>query len=580
MGMISSPGGRNSPVDRNKNLIPESFIAEVNERADILAIIGDRVKLKKSGVNNWLGLCPFHSEKGPSFTVTPQKGMYHCFGCGVTGSALTFLVEHDGIPFREAVKELAMKSGLALPEALQDSEEAKAQAAQAYVETAPHFDAMNLAAKFFRHVLAHDDAGKAYLRTRGVKPASATKYLIGCAPDEWRGLQEAFPDYKTNKFILEAGLVKDKERESDGVKNRYDMFRNRLIFPVRDMRGRICAFGGRTLSEVTQGNPKYLNSPDSPIFNKSEMLFGLYEAKESIRQKKCVIVVEGYLDVIMMAQCGVQNCVASMGTSATDAHIEKLLTQTDLIVFSFDGDPAGRKAAWRAMNNCMKVVQDQHDLRFLILPEGKDPDDLAREEGAEAFEERVRKAPSLSEFLIGELRSKHNELATAEDRARFAVDGTAIASRLGYTTKLRRILLKRIADEAQTPGSVIRSLQATSSRRAARSDMWGTILAAARVAPHEAIAERDMIVSIVDTDDAKEALFAEALAAIEEPSAESVLDKSSAQYLVARDTIHNAVNMITEYRLKQVQEQAKLQLQSGEIDEAQYMRIAMSMADI
>jgi len=558
----NAPRGGSKP-----DLIPEEFIAQVNERADVLEVVQRSVKLKKAGANNWLGLCPFHSEKSPSFTVTPSKGMYHCFGCGATGGPISFLMEHDGVPFRDAVKELALASGLPLPASLAENP----QSAGPSVETGPLYAAMELASQYYRHVLRHDPASIAYLKTRGISPATAAKFRIGAAPNEWRGLQEPFPDYATNPFLVQSGLVREKESASgDGRSNRYDTFRGRIIFPVRDARGRIVAFGGRIVGE---GDPKYLNSPESPIFNKSGCLYGLFEAREDIRTKKMAIVVEGYIDVAMLSQAGVANAVACMGTSITRWHVERLLTQTDTVAFAFDGDAAGRRAAWRALETCAPLMEDQHDVRFLLLPNGKDPDDLAKEEGAAGFEERVRKSPSFSEFLIGELRLKHNQLASTEDRARFASEASVIAGRLSYRTKLRKLLLQRISEEASVPGSVIKSLQAASANRSAPKNLWSTLSAAAVAAPSAAIAQRELLLELLDPEDEHEQAFAQALTSL--PTGDHPDRPADPAWLVARDTMNASIDIIDEYRQQQVRSETRAQYQNGEISEQEYLRMSM-----
>jgi DNA primase len=557
-----------APPIKGVGRIPEQFIAQVNERADILKVIERSVKLKKAGANNYLGLCPFHKERTPSFTVAPHKGIYKCFGCGASGGALSFLMEHDGTPFRDAVKELAHDAGLALPPEMTEGEASGGPA----VETGPLFHSMDIAAKCFGHVLRHTPAAIDYLKGRGVTAAGARKFLLGMAPDEWRGLKEAFPDYETNPFILQAGLVREKTSD-DGRTNRYDTFRNRITFGVRDTRGRIVAFGGRVLGD---GEPKYLNSPESPIFNKSGALFGLYEAREAIRQKKLAIVVEGYMDVVMLSQFGVENVVASMGTSFTRWHVERLLTQSDAIAFAFDGDAAGRKAAWRAMETCVNVVEDHHDIRFLILPGNLDPDDLVQAEGAAAFDERVRKAPSLSEFLVSELTLKHNNLATAEDRARFASEGSNVAGRLSYRTKLRGLLLQQIAAEAALPGSAIKALQSQSAARYAPVTLWSRLADAARIAPDEAVQHRAIIVELLDRDDPNEAQLAQLLLSLD-PAAgvAGAPDRCEPRWLVARDALRAAIDLIVEHREQQARDDLRARFQRGDIGEQEFLREAL-----
>lgn len=471
------------------------------------------------------------------------------------------------MPFREAVKELAVSAGMTLPEALKTSDKEIASA----IQTAPLFETMEIASKFFKHVLRHDQDALNYLKKRGINQQSVKKFNIGATPNEWRSLSEAFPEYDTNPLLSQTGLVRDKESEN-GRSSRYDTFRDRIMFPVRDTRSRIIAFGGRLMGEG-DGIAKYMNSPESPIFNKSDCLYGLYEAREAIRQKKIAIVVEGYIDVVMLSQAGIENVVASLGTSMTRSHVQRLLTQAESIAFAFDGDAAGRKAAWRAMENCMPYLEDQHDVRFLILPEGKDPDDLAQEEGAKAFDNRVLKAPALSEFLIRELSLKHNNLSTAEDRARFAFEGTQVANKINFKTKIRNILLQRISEESKVPGSALKTMQRASNARKGLKTVWSTLTEAALSAPGIARLEKDLLLELLDMDDDQEVEFANTIQSIpEQDHPEKINDP---RWLLARDTMLSAVDLISEHRQKQIRSELRDQFQKGEITESEYMRISM-----
>lgn len=549
--------------------IPESFIASVQESVDIARLIEVRggIKLKKTG-KHLVACCPFHTEKSPSFSVTPEKGMYKCFGCGAVGGALTFLMEHAGLPFREAVIELAEMANMPLPPEMTD-----ASGKQKSIESAPLYAATELGQRFFRHVLKHDPIALAYLKKRGLTIESIRKFGIGAAPDEWRGLKDAFPDYETNPHLALAGLVRDKESEDGSSRNRYDFFRGRLMFPVRDSRGRIMAFGGRILGD---GEPKYLNSPETPIFNKSGALYGLYEARQAIRRDNLAIAVEGYMDVVSLSQFGIENVVATMGTSMSRFHIERLLTLADTVVFAFDGDAAGMKAAWRALEAALPILEDHHDLRFFVTPAGsKDPDELVRAEGAEAFKARIRTAPSLSEFLIGQLSIKHHGLSSAEDRARFADEASTYANRLNWKHRLRKILLADIAREAQIPGSVIQSLRAQSATRLKPDTLWSRLATAAHHAPLLAHAHKDVLIGLLDEESPDEAELIQILSAVD-PS-EPGTEPADARYLIARDLLNSAVDMITELRLQQCREAYKLQYQSGEITEAEYIRQTLSL---
>lgn len=539
--------------------IPDAFISELNAKADILDLVSRSVKLKKAG-QNYVGLCPFHGEKTPSFTVAPHKGFYHCFGCGASGNALSFLMEYEGMAFKDAIRELCESTGTPLP-----AEMATSEASAPAIDTTPLFAAMERAAQFFSHCLRHSDEAKAYLKGRGLTAESLKRYLIGYAPDEWRSLKEAFPDYDRNPFIQLTGLI----RENDSGK-KYDTFRNRITFAVRDTRGRIVAFGGRIIGP---GDPKYLNSPESPIFNKSGALFGLYEARESIRQKKLALVVEGYMDVVMLAQCGVHNVVASMGTAFTRWHMERLLTQTDCIVFAFDGDAAGRQAARRALESVVGMVEDHHDIRFLLLPDGKDPDELVQEEGAEAFEARIQAAPSLSQFLIASLSEANNGLATAEDRARFASEGAILAGKISYRTKLRSQMLQLIASESRMPGSAMQALQPTQLRNSPHA-FWSKLSNAARLLPELACGLRENLLPLLDMDDPDEQGFAQALndAAHGDTSDRAPVDTPALpEMLLARDTLTHALDLIIEYRERQHMLALREQFVRGEITEDEYL---------
>jgi DNA primase len=554
--------------------IPEAFISELNAKADILEIVSRSVKLKKTG-QNYVGLCPFHGEKTPSFTVAPHKGFYHCFGCGAAGNALSFLMEYEGTAFRDAIEELCTSTGTPLP-----AEMTRNEASAPAIDTTPLFSAMERASRFFSHCLRHSNEAKSYLKGRGLTADSLKRYLIGYAPDEWRSLKEAFPDYDKNPFIQLTGLI----RENDSNK-KYDTFRNRITFGVRDTRGRIVAFGGRIIGD---GEPKYLNSPESPIFNKSGALFGLFEARESIRQKRLALVVEGYMDVVMLAQCGVHNVVASMGTAFTRWHMEKLLTQTDCVVFAFDGDKAGRQAARRALESVVGMVEDHHDIRFLLLPDGKDPDELVQEEGAEAFEARIQAAPSLSQFLIAALSEGNNGLATAEDRARFASEGAILAGKISYRTKLRSQMLQLIASESRMPGSALRALQPATHLRSAPHAFWSKLAGAARLCPGLAQELRGQLLPLLDLDDPDETAFAQSL---EAPQAQAQAEAqntgskqdghpgghpesgvmASPEALLARDTLSHALDLIVEYRERQHMLALREQFNKGEITEDEYL---------
>ena len=391
-------------------MIPQSFIQELLARVDIVDVVGRHVKLKKGGAN-WMGLCPFHGEKSPSFSVSPTKQFYHCFGCGAHGSAIGFLMEHAGLGYVDAIHELARGLGLTVPDDRPGPDDARRRDPDL-------FDTLLAAAKFYRQRLKDTPRAIDYLKGRGVSGETALRFGIGFAPEGWRSLEAAVADYSATALV-ESGLVIESEPDAEGgKKKRYDRFRDRVMFPIRNPRGQVIGFGGRMLG---QGEPKYLNSPETPVFSKGRELYGLFEGRDAIRRADCVIVVEGYMDVVMLAQHGVENAVATLGTATTPQHVQKLMRLVDRVVFAFDGDGAGRRAAWRALEACLPMVADTKRIDFLFLPPEHDPDSFVRERGAEGFQAHLASAQPLSEFLLREL-SGRVDLATPEGRARLQAD--------------------------------------------------------------------------------------------------------------------------------------------------------------
>ncbi|MBI4206595.1 MAG: DNA primase [Betaproteobacteria bacterium] len=383
-------------------MIPQSFIQDLLSRVDIVDVVDRHVKLKRAGAN-YVACCPFHGEKTPSFTVSPTKQFYHCFGCGAHGTAVGFLMEYSGLGFVDAVKDLAQSVGMKVPEVRSELAQRKAEAGDDL------YGVLLRAAQYYRAQLK--DAARAidYLKRRGLSGEIAKRFGIGYAPDGWQNLAAAFPDYNA-KALATAGLVKVNEDH-----RRYDVFRDRIMFPIVDVRGNVIGFGGRVLGE---GEPKYLNSPETPIFEKGRELYGLYQARGAIRRAGRVVVVEGYMDVVALAQHEVEYAVATLGTATTPLHVQKLLRQADEVVFCFDGDDAGRRAAWRALENSLAQLVDGKQVRFLFLPQGEDPDTYVRKAGKEAFETLIAGAPPLSRFLLDELASRV-DLSAAEGRAAF-----------------------------------------------------------------------------------------------------------------------------------------------------------------
>lgn len=413
-------------------MIPDSFKQDLLARIDIVELVSRHVRLKKSGAN-YQGLCPFHAEKTPSFTVSPSKQFYHCFGCGAHGNAIGFLMAYSGLGYVDALKELAACAGMQMPEwRPRTLGEAKRRERETDL-----YAQMERAMEFYRAELKKSPRAVEYLKGRGLSGEIAARFRIGYAPEDWQGLARAFPEY-ADPALVECGLVV----ENDG--KRYDRFRDRVMFPILNARGAVVGFGGRVLGE---GEPKYLNSPETALFEKGRELYGIVQARQAIRLANRVLVVEGYLDVVALAQFGLGCAVATLGTATTPMHVARLLRLADEVVFCFDGDAAGRKAAWRALETSLALATDAKSLRFLFLPEGEDPDSYVRRHGKEAFERLAREAQTLSEFLLGELRAAA-DLASAEGRSRFLVAAKPHVQCLA-APGLRLQIVKQVAELAR-----------------------------------------------------------------------------------------------------------------------------------
>ncbi len=427
--------------------IPQTFIDELLARTDIVEVVGSRVQLKKAG-REWKAPCPFHNEKTPSFWVSPDKQFYHCFGCGAHGTALGFLMEHDRLPFPEAVEELASRIGMEVPR-----DESRGG-------NRPQDDLHGLlgeVTQFYREALRESTPARDYLDSRGISSESRVRFAIGYAPDAWDALLRRFGgNPEAVQRLAEAGLV--IERSGGREAGHYDRFRDRIMFPIRDIRGRTVGFGGRTLGA---GEPKYLNSPETPLFHKGRELYGLYEARQSLRQIDRLLVVEGYVDVVRLAQAGIQYAVATLGTATTTEHLSRLFRVTNELVFCFDGDRAGRTAAWRALENALPHARDGRQLRFLFLPDGQDPDSLVGEEGREAFEARLAHAVPLSEFLVGQLASQV-DLSSVDGRARLAELARPLLARVPEGV-YRALLLERLAEGVRMPANRLQDLLGAAS---------------------------------------------------------------------------------------------------------------------
>jgi DNA primase len=422
--------------------IPQSFIDELTARADIVELIGSRVELKKAG-REYRACCPFHNEKTPSFWVSPQKQFYHCFGCGAHGTALGFLMEYDKLSFPEAIEELAGRLGLDVPREASSTPDNSGS-------TQPLYDLNLKVAKYFASVLPGDARAREYARKRGLTRDTVERFMIGFAPNSWNEVLKRFgPTEADRKVLLECGLVIERERtDSRTLDRHYDRFRDRLMFPIRDSRGRVLAFGGRI---VDQGEPKYLNSPETLLFHKGRELYGLYEVRQSRTSLKRLMVVEGYMDVARLHQAGVNYAVATLGTATTPEHLRRIFKLVNEVVFCFDGDKAGRAAAWRALGNALAEARDGRQIRFLFLPEGHDPDSLVGEEGREAFEKRLDGALPLSEYLANAL-GEQVDLSHADGRAQFAELARPLVSKVAPGV-YRDLLIDRLSESIKLPSA-------------------------------------------------------------------------------------------------------------------------------
>lgn len=420
--------------------IPQTFIQELLNRVDVVDVVGRYVQLKKGGAN-LMGLCPFHGEKSPSFSVSPTKQFYHCFGCGANGNAIGFLMEHAGMSFIEAVKDLAQQAGLQVPEE-ESSPQDRERAAQQRQKQATLTDVLEKAAQAYAKQLKASPRAVDYLKGRGLSGQIAKTFGLGYAPEGWRSLASVFPDYQ-DPLLVESGMVIEHEDEkgADGQSRRYDRFRDRIMFPIRNVKGECIGFGGRVLDK---GEPKYLNSPETPVFSKGRELYGLFEGRTAIRVAGYALVTEGYMDVVALAQLGFANAVATLGTACTPDHVQKLFRFTDSVVFSFDGDGAGRRAARKALDAALPLATDTRSVKFLFLPAEHDPDSFVRAHGEAAFAQCVKEAVPLSRFLI-EAAGADCDLSSAEGRARMASQARPLWSALPDGA-LKRQLIGELAD--------------------------------------------------------------------------------------------------------------------------------------
>lgn len=413
--------------------IPQHFIDQLLNRVDIVDLIDGYVPLKKAGAN-YKACCPFHGEKTPSFTVSPSKQFYHCFGCGENGTAISFLMNYDHMEFREAIEKLASATGLEIPV------EAHAyEPKQAVSQGIDLYELMDTVSEFYQTQLRqHPNKEQAvdYLKKRGLSGEIAKRFGLGFAPDGWDNLMSVHgATAASQKALVDTGMLSKNEKERI-----YDRFRHRIMFPIQDHRGRTVGFGGRVLGD---GEPKYLNSPETPIFHKGSELYGLFAARGGIKQADGVLVVEGYMDVVALAQAGINNAVATLGTATTSMHLQRLFRHTSNVTFSFDGDRAGRAAGWKALETCLPQLEDGYQISFLFLPDGEDPDTMVKKVGKEGFEELIQGAMPLPDFLINNL-TQQADLERLDGRAKLAKIAKPMIQSLPDGI-LRALIIERIA---------------------------------------------------------------------------------------------------------------------------------------
>jgi len=425
--------------------IPQAFIDEIVARSDIVELIGARVPLKKSG-REFKACCPFLSEKSPSFWVSPSKQFYHCFGCGAHGTVIGFLMQYEKMEFLDAVADLAQRAGLEVPR--------EAQGARDSGSVDLH-EIMGQAARFFEQNLADSARAHDYVKRRGIEAKTAANFALGYAPDSWDSLLRRFGTQDEDRQrLFQVGLILERDtRGGERSAGFYDRFRDRLMFPIRDSRGRVIGFGGRV---IDQGEPKYMNSPETPLFHKGRELYGLYEARQARADFKRLLVVEGYMDVVRLHQAGIAYAVATLGTATTQEHLHKIFRITSEVVFCFDGDRAGRQAAWRALENALPLAQDGRELKFMFLPDGHDPDSLVAAEGAAGFEARLQTSLPLSEYLIEHLRLQV-DLSHVDGRAKLKALAQPLFARMPAGV-YRELLADALAAEIHMPAAKLKEM--------------------------------------------------------------------------------------------------------------------------
>jgi DNA primase len=423
--------------------IPDSFLDELVARSDIVEVISARVPLKKAG-REYKACCPFHNEKSPSFWVSPDKQFYHCFGCGAHGTVIGFLMQYEKMEFLDAVADLAQRAGLEMPRSAREARDPG---------SVDLHDLMARVSRFFEQNLADNARARAYVEARGVEAKTRAQFALGYAPDSWDALLKRFgADEEERRRLLQVGLVVEREaRAGERAPGYYDRFRDRLMFPIRDSRGRVIGFGGRV---IDQGEPKYLNSPETPLFHKGRELYGLFEARQARSDLQRLVIVEGYMDVVRLHQAGITHAVATLGTATTQEHLGKIFRLTSEVVFCFDGDRAGRQAAWRALENSLPQALDGRALKFMFLPEGHDPDTLVGAEGAAGFEHRLKDALPLSEYLVQHL-SAEVDLDHVDGRAKLKALAMPLFARMPEGI-YREMLAEQLAARVGMPAATLK----------------------------------------------------------------------------------------------------------------------------
>jgi DNA primase len=646
--MLSNDAPERSQAARSGGDIPVSVIDQIKHRVDIVEIVGRHVELKRAGGALFKGLCPFHTERSPSFTVTPTRQSYHCFGCGAHGDAVQFLMEMEGMSFRETIEDMAQSAGIAIPAPDPGAQVSRRPAPD--VRKAMHL-AMDMAANLYSRELAGsleliqarpDAAGfqadsARYVRVkRGIHQTTIERFRIGLAPEGWDTLKNvAWPretfaasSQDASSTLASVDLIRAREsRDADAapangtaapavagakplsfgfsrsgtalavegqtIKPRaavpvsyYDTFRARLIFPVRNTAGQVVAFGGRRLSEESSA-AKYLNSAETPIFHKSHVLYGLFEAREAIRKAKRVHVVEGYMDVVMLAQYGVENAVASMGTAMTESQLQTLLRFTDCVIFVFDGDAAGQKAARKAADTILPLVRSSHDVRILTLPDGQDPDEYVRTHGREAFDDLVeRTAQTLSFFLRDQLLEECGGAKTPEQRARFQQRFQQVLKLMSADQTLAKEYWKMFQQVlsgnqpqgvAGGPANGFRRPAFAAPARApvlgaAESSIIAKLRDALRLAPEIALQVREAIIELLDQDDPAELRLQKELDALDNAMPPQRAAEGTPEWLLARDALLSYADLFEGHRREQVRAELKAQRANGEISTEDYIR--------